>query len=175
MFSHQRKTLSHILDSLRKDGIPESVINLVKVDKDKIYLHGATLSYFKYLDFIDQALFYHCNKEYAKHKHVLTDNGSIINHKYQLSLSVHGTAALIVYGLDASQALRKHLRGMLSNEQNPVYTLHEDSGAVFRGGNVNVRDDNHGYIYVEFQKSQGAQAFLDHLNATFKQKVIVID
>ena len=93
--------------------------------------------------------------------------------QYRLSVGLHDNPSLVVTGFDASQGLRQHIRSfMMTNYMpSPEYKINQDAGAFFQGGYQDAEDDNCGFIYIEFWKSAGTQAWIDHLNKTFKREV----
>lgn len=168
---YPRKSVGHILHYLRREHrIPETIAGTVTVGAGIINLHTKPFATYKYFEGIEAPLFRFQDKVFAQHRHI-TD-GKVLQSNFHLSLSVHNTAGLVVTGWDATQDLRVFLKGMLTNLMtDPCYALHKDAGAFFQGGYQDAEDDEHGYIYVEFWKSAGAQAFVDYLNANFVRQL----
>lgn len=167
---YPRKSVGHILHYLRERGIPERIAGTVTVGAGVINLYKENFAVYKYFEGIEQPLFRFQDRTYGQHHHV-TDGDKLIS-KFHLSLSNHNTAGLVVTGWDATQDLREFLRGMLTNwTSDERYAIHKDACAFFQGGSVDAPDDEHGFIYVEFWKSTGAQAFVDYLNANFVRQL----
>jgi hypothetical protein len=164
------KTVGHILRSLRDLGIPVTTTDSVIVGAGIIMLHDKPFALYKYFDGIEQPLFDFEDKSYHAHRHLI--NGDTLKSKFHLSLTHHRTAGLVVSGWDATHSLREFLNSMFTNDiRDPCYTLRQNSGAFFQAGISLVRDSESGYIFIEFSKPSGAQAFIDHLNSVFVRKI----
>lgn len=167
MSTYPRKSVGHVLDYLRADGIPEHIAGTVTVGNEVIKMHTQHFANYKYFEGIEQPLFRYQEQVYSQHRHVI-ENDNTLRSNFRLSLSNHNTPGIVVYGWDATQSLREFLRSMLTNWiEDPCYDLHKAAGAFFQGGYVDQEDNEHGFIYIEFWLPAGAQAFVDHLNKNF--------
>lgn len=170
MSEYPRKSVGHILHHLRRHGIPETIAGTVIVGAGVINYYTKPFATYKYFDGIEYPLFNFQDKVYAQHRH--TTDGKTLKSNFHLSLTHHGTSGIVVYGWDATQSLREFLNGMLTNYMpSPCYAIHQAAGAFFQGGSQAVEDSEHGYIYIEFLKPQGAQAFVDYLNNNFTREL----
>lgn len=168
---YPRNSLGHILDSLRDLGIPETISGSVTVGDGKVNYTGETFAHYKYFDGIEQPLFRFSNIAYNQHRHII-DHDEKLKSNFHLSLSNQNTPGLIVTGFDASQNLRDFIkRTMLTSIMTePGYKLKTESGAFFQGGAEDASPDHDpfmGYLFIEFWKSEGAQAFVDYINENF--------
>lgn len=178
MFTSQypRNSLGHILAALRHRGIPETIAGSVTAGNGMIRDHGELFANYKYFDGIEQPLFRFQNHVFDLHRHCIVDGEDgkkKLEMHYHLSLGNNDLPSLIVHGWDASQDLRSFIEGtMLTIDMRyPGYKLTKDSGAFFQGGYNAEPDSENGWIFIEFWKPEGAQAWIDHLNANFKRQL----
>lgn len=167
---YQRKTVGHILHHLRERGIPERIAGSVTVGAGVINLDQRNFAVYKYFNGIEQPLFRFQDRVYGQHQHVVEDGK--LKSNFHLSLSVHGTAGLVVTGWDASNELRMFLLRMLTNNMtDECYSIHKNACAFFQGGSSVTEDSEHGFIYIEFWKPEKAQVFIDYLNKNFSREL----
>lgn len=161
-FGHYEKGgVGHVLNNLYHFGIPLSTVERVTVDQDSVRDGVQVFARYKYFDGIDQPLF-HINSS-------AFDNRTDHNGNYVLVLGPHSNPAVILTGEHHATSLaRETVKRCLTNYMDDkFYHLHQSAGAFFQGGS---REDDGEYIYVEFWKPTGAQAWLDAFNEELKSR-----
>ena len=163
---YPRNSVGHILQTLRDQGIPETVAGSVIVSQDTIMYGNQPFASFKYFPGIEQPLFRFQNEAYMRQRFIVGDD-NVVKPLFRLTLSVHGTPAFEINGIDATPELHDLIRWqMLTNDtRQEGYKLSQDAAAFFQGGS----EDREGQrIYIEFWKPAGAQAWVDKLNEIYR-------
>ena len=175
MNNYPRQSVGHVLQALRDLGVPENIagtVTLAKNDqtsgRDRIFYHDQLFAEYKYFEGIEQPLFcFHSGwRSFAQQKLELQEDGSL-KPLFRLSLGIYGETSFVISGHDASPQLHKfiHIECLTNWIDRPGYKLTYESGAFFQAGHD---DPNGEYIYIEFWKPKGAQAFVDFINANYK-------
>lgn len=162
-FGHYtRGGMGHILNNLVHFGVPLSVAESVTVGDGEIKLKDKSFALYKYFDGIDQPLFKFNDPAYQNR--VNPANGN-----YQLTMGSHMSPALVLTGeFNASYLAWETVKRCMTNyTPDPFYKLSQDSGAFFQGGSNNQGGE---YIYVEFWKPAGAQAWVDAFSQELKKR-----
>lgn len=165
--TYERGTLGHVLQSLRDLGINEHIASSVIFEPDKtLSLSGRTYARWSYFDGIEKPLFRFADNHHLRHEFI-RDESNKLKARFRLSLSVHDSAAFEIYGIDATEKLHELVRyQMLTNLTTAKgYELSQAAGAFFQGGSHDPKGE---WIYIEFWKPQGAQAWIDHLNEIYE-------
>lgn len=172
---YPRQSLGHVLDELRSLGITETIAGSVTVGDGKIYYTDEVFARYKYFDGIEQPLFRFSNSVYGQHRHIVNEQNELKSN-FHLSLSNRDTPGLIVTGFDATQSLREYISKVMFTSIDCwlAYKLRADSEAIFQIGSDTPapgHDPFMGYIFIEFQRPEGAQAFVDFINENFVRKL----
>jgi hypothetical protein len=164
---YQRGSAGHVLNALCKHGVP------VHIAEEVSFSNGSTLMYcgkefckYKYFDGIDQPLFRFQNQAYECQSMIVDPEKRIRQPKFHLGLSVQDTPGLTISGPEASVELHKFIKTeCLTNWMDkPGYKLTQESGAFFQGGSEHPDGE---WIFIEFWKPEGAQAFVDFINNNY--------
>jgi hypothetical protein len=164
---YERGSAGHVMNALHECGVP------IRIIEDVSFSNGSDLMYngkefckYKYFDGIDQPLFRFQGTTYGKQRMVVNPEAGTRRPQFHLGLSVQDTPGLMIDGPEASVELHEFIRyTCLSNFMNqPGYKLKNDSGAFFQGGSE--RPDGE-FIFIEFWKPKGAQAFVDFINNNY--------
>jgi hypothetical protein len=163
----ERGTTGHVLNAMCECGVPLHIVEEVG------FSNGSTLMYkgkefckYKYFDGIDQPLFRFETQSYNEQWMVADPETRTTRPKFRLGLSVQDTPGLTINGSDASVELHEFIRCQcLTNYMDaPGYNLSQESGAFFQGG---AHDPEGQWIFIEFWKPKGAQAFVDFINNNY--------
>jgi hypothetical protein len=160
----ERQTAKHVCNELLSCGvsirISEKLLVLPVVkwpsDKGTILKDDKIFAEFTYFEGIEQPLFRFRDLRICNIQDKETG-------KYKLILGPHSQPALILQGKDhATMVAWQTVHRCLTNyTKDPFYELSRNAGAFFQGGGSNPEQE---YIYVEFWKYKGAQAWLDAFN-----------
>lgn len=165
--TYERGTSGHVLNALCECGVPLHIAEEVN------FSNGSTLMYmgeefckYKYFDGIDQPLFRFQSEAYGRQAMMTNPEEGTLKAHFYLCLSVQDTPGLVIRGPDASVTLHEFIRyTCLTNDtRQPGYKLTQDSGAYFQGGSERPEGE---FIFIEFWKPKGAQAFVDFVNENF--------
>ncbi len=159
---HNRGSMGSILNALHKWGVPLNIVESVTVENGRIEYEGEFFARYKFFDGIEQPLFYFQSATYnnLSHKVALDENGDSVS-SFALVLSPHGTPGMV--SRSRVPGLYYFLQRTLTNYMDdPWYKVHKDAGAFFQGGSDAPDGD---WYYIEFWKPQGAQAYVDKVNA----------
>lgn len=160
--NYDRHCPGHVLNNLCHLGIPLQIVSSLTVSKDSINYSGKRFAVYKYFEGIDQPLFHFDDHHYQ----------TMLNHdgNYVLSLGVHGNPSLVLTGgYHADKVAWETInRGLTNYMLDPFYKLKNESGAFFQGGSQWI-DNTEGFLYVEFWKPSGAQAWVDAFNEALKK------
>jgi hypothetical protein len=151
-----RATDDHIRNALFECGIPAEEVKELVITRTKILKEGCVFADYAYFSEIEQPLFRFQVPRFCNLQDKETG-------KYKLVLGPHSNPALILQGTDhatliAWQTVNRCLTNYI---KDPFYELSRNAGAFFQGGGSNPEQE---YIYVEFWKYKGAQAWLDAFN-----------
>lgn len=151
-----RASDDHVRNALFECGIPAEEVKELVITRTKILKEGCVFADYDYFSEIEQPLFRFqvprfCNLQDKRTGH------------YKLVLGPHSHPSLILQGKDhatliAWQTVNRCLTNYI---KDPFYELSRNAGAFFQGGSSNPEQE---YIYVEFWKFKGAQAWLDAFN-----------
>lgn len=169
--SHPRGSFGHVFDAMRKHGVSEDIIQRLNFKEGGVIVNEDTekvFASFKYFDGMEDPLFYFQEGKYMKQGYIVQEDGTK-KPDFKLKMYVHNSPALVFHDRDAAPELHDFIREemMTSWTDEPGYTLTNESGAFFQGGSES-RDG--GFIYIEFWKPAGAQAFVDYINENYKPK-----
>lgn len=161
-----RMSLGHVLNALCKYGVPLREVESFQVGNNLIKKGEIVIGRYGYFNGIDQPLFSFENQSHLTHLTVVDPESSAFKTVFRLNLSHHNSAGLLILGDQATPELHEFITTKLftQEEDAPGYSLRRNSGAFFEGG----KGDPHGqWIYIEFNKSEGAQAFVDYINKNY--------
>ena len=151
---------SYLEKELVNLGVPEEDVKKMQFSMTEVIKDGVVFAKHKlFLDF-KQPLFWFAN---GSHKNLQDSTTK----DYKLCLCPNMTPALVLDGQEhASETTWNTVSRCLTNFMtDPFYDLHQKAGAFFQGGSNNPLG---GYIFVEFWKPKGAQAWLDAFNKELK-------
>lgn len=177
-----------VLNALCGEGVPLNTVERLtichKVGDYNIVKDGDTeFARYKYFDGIDTPLFMFQNQNYGRHSAVWNEN-DVLQPKLKLCLHHHGSASLVMSTHRDNDLFTEDLylfiKGMLGANRSHIsedsseweklnhkqYVLKNNASAFFQGGSEKFDE----YLYIEFWKPAGAQAFIDHINETFVYK-----
>ena len=125
---------------------------------------GQYIGTYQFFAGIEQPLFYFNDLELMKQKVEIVDG--IPHPQFRLNMYVHHSASLVVYGEHASEHLHTFIRAhALTNLMtHPGYQINKNAGAFFQGGHADPKGQ---FIYIEFWRPGGAQAFVDYVNKEY--------
>jgi hypothetical protein len=170
--SYKRESCGHVLNALCEFGIPINAIERWVFTKDNRMSERTTDGWkeqvrYKYFDGIEQPLFLFQNQVLNQQRWERGEDG-VLRPKFRLSLNASGTPGLSIGGPMATPELHAFMHRMLTNwVQDPCYAIHQAAGAFFQGGADNPNGE---YIFIEFWKTAGAQAFIDYVNEHYIHK-----
>lgn len=159
--NYLRGTPGHVLNALHASKVPINVVDRLTVGQHNVLKqNGSEFAIYKYFDGIDRPLFRFQDQCYQN----VTDS----NNYYIPVIGPHDNPALILTGeYHADWTAWSTINEALSNDiRNPFYALHKDAGTFFQGGSDWI--EGGWYLYVEFWKPAGAQAWLDAFNVRLK-------
>ena len=163
--THEKGDPGHVLNALVAAAVPVNIVDQLRFGKnEEILLNGVVFANYKYFPGIAKPLFRFQDEEYNAQGFLVEADGSLTA-KFHLSLSVHGTADLVVAGVPATPELHDFLCGMLTNWTTDVrYEIHKAAGAFFQCGYGSPKGE---YFYIEFWRPSGAEAFVDYINDNY--------
>lgn len=184
--SYSAKSPGGILNALHAEGVPLTTVERVIVSFDTsvtgtIVEDDKTIATFKYFPDLDKTLFLFQVKTYGKQTATWDEEGKL-RPKFKLSLYHHGSSSLVVskhkdgdlftqelfdFVSDLMSANISHVTADSSDymkEENQKYLIKQEAGAFFQGGSSGFDQE---FIYIEFWKPAGAQAFVDYINKNF--------
>lgn len=164
---YERGSAGHVMNAMYESGVPIRIIEEINFSNgSELMLYGKVFGRYKYFDGIDQPLFYFQDEIYNRQRMVVDPEARTAKPEFRLGLSVQGTPGLTISGPEASVELHEFIRhNCLTNYMDaPGYKLSHESGAFFQGGS----NDPHGeWIFIEFWKPKGAQAFVNYINNNY--------
>lgn len=187
--SYEPNTMGGMLNLLHGQGVPLTTVENLNFDftKKEITYDGLPFAMFKSFDGIEKPLFFFQNQNFGRQQAAWDEDGKLVP-KFHLSLYHHGHSSLVITKQRDCQLFNKELyefitKMMVANishvtedssdymkELNEMYLVKNASGAFFQGGSGGMDKE---YIYIEFWKPAGAQAFVDYINNNFKYETIV--
>jgi hypothetical protein len=169
--NYERGSAGHVLNAMCKCGVPIHIVEEVGFSNGPTLMYmGKEFCKYKYFDGIDQPLFRFENEAYNRQRMVVNPEARTRHPKFHLGLSIQDTPGLTIFGPEASVGLHEFIRFQcLSNDmRDPGYKLKNDSGAFFQGGSERPEGE---FIFIEFWKPKGAQAFVDFINNNYVVKM----
>lgn len=187
--SYDYDSMGGVLNSLYKEGVPLNTVERVTVDfKNKVIKDGEVeFAKFKFFENIEKPLFCFQSQNYHRQSSMF-DHDDKLKPNFKLCMYVHGSASLVISKVEDSRLFTRELyyfikKIMAANvshidedspawmkESNEMYELKNNAGAYFQGGSDSFEDE---YIYIEFHKPAGAQAFVDYVNENFTYEGVV--
>lgn len=176
-----RHSSGAILNSLCAMGVPLNTVERLTIDDDRVLDGPKEFARYKWFEGITQPLFYFQNDTYGRQSAVWGDDKKL-HPKFHLSLYHHGNTSLVIYKQRENDLFTQELYDFMKmfiganisrvREDDPdwikqnheMYNIRQKAGAFFQGG-YNSFDE--GFIYIEFWKPEGAQAFVDYVNNNF--------
>lgn len=164
---YERGTTGHVLNALCELGVPVVIAEAVGFSNGSVLMYGGEeFCTYQYFNGIDQPLFRFKDKAY-KRQHMVVDRENVIARpQFRLGLSVQDTPGLTISGPEATPELHNFIKTeCLTNWMDkPGYKVNKEAGAYFQGGSENPKGQ---YIFIEFWKPKGAQAFVDFVNKNY--------
>lgn len=151
-----RGTKEHVKSALHACGVEVEDNKDLTITINKVLKGKELLADYAYFHGIDQPLFRFKGEQFSNLQDKETKH-------YKLVFGPHSNPSLILEGEEhACLVAWQTVHRCLTNYMNdPFYDLSRAAGAFFQGGSSNP---DHKYIYVEFWKFDGAQAWLDGFN-----------
>ena len=150
-------------DIVRIERMPLFRAENIYFEESNVKENGDVLGRYRWFPEIDRVLFsWRHDLPFGRPK-LVANNGKLVP-TFGLSLSPSEMVAFQAR-LETKYMMQLHhfVRRMLTNYMDdPCYKLHQEAGAFFQSGSHDEKAD---YILIEFWKPQGAQAFVDYLNA----------
>lgn len=167
--NYERMSAGHVLNSLHDYGIPLMIAEEVMFNSDgTINYRGHNFARYKYFDGIEKPLFYF-NDRHWNDQPATSHDGQIVP-LFRLNLSHHMTPGLTISGDLVTKHLWDFINHMMreSRMDHEEYKLRSAAGAFFQGGHAGPQDR---FIYIEFWKPEGAQAFVDYINENYRGEI----
>jgi len=179
------KEARRLLNSLCEEGVPLNIVERLTIMCDGTLKDGEeTFACYKYFDGIDKPLFFFNSVNYGHQNAVwhTVDGKEVLRPQLKLSLYLHNNASLVLYKPrdrsvfteDLYDFIKRFMNANISHvtesssewtkQNHQMYKIREDAGAFFQGGSDSFHN---GFLYIEFWKPKGAQAFVDYVNNTF--------
>lgn len=183
--AYPRHSTGAVLNALFSAGVPLVIVEQLTIDVGRVMDGSKEFARYKWFDGIEQPLFYFQNDVYGRQL-ATWDEDKKLRPKFHLSLHHHGSASLVIYKQRDKNLFTKELydfiKGFIgadvshvtesssewSKKNHEMYKIRQEASAFFQGGS-NSFDD--GFIYIEFWKPEGGQAFVDYVNNNFVYKV----
>lgn len=177
-----------ILNALCKEGVPLNIVEQLTINGNNTLLDGtANFAQYKYFNGIDKPLFFFNKETYSRQNAMwhTVDAKKVLRPHLKLCMYLHGNASLVLYkprdGSVFTEELYDFIKGFiganishvneLSSEwmkrAHEMYKIRQDAGAFFQGGSDGFQN---GFLYIEFWKPEGAQAFVNYINENFVYK-----
>lgn len=157
---------------LQKYGIPQDRVDQIwaiaeRQTNDGLLWdqnHDQYIGRYQFFVGIEQPLFYFNDLELMKQKVEIIDG--VPHPQFRLNTYVHHNASLVIYGEHATEHLHTFIRvyALTNLMTSPGYKINQEAGAFFQGG---FADPKGQFIYIEFWKPKGAQAFVDYVNKEY--------
>lgn len=178
---YPRNTGGAILNSIYAMGVPLSTVERLTIDDGRVLNGPKEFARYKWFEGITQPLFYFQSDVYGRQNVIWSDDKKL-RPKFHLSLYHHGSASLVIYKQREKDLFTQELYDFIkqfiaanvahvtenssdwAKKNNEMYNIRQKAGAFFQGGS-NSFDE--GFIYIEFWKPEGAQAFVDYVNNNF--------
>jgi hypothetical protein len=183
--NYPAKSGGGILNALCNERVPLNIVERLTINGDGT-LNDGTVQFARYKHFngIDKPLFFFANDAYARQNAMWHDVGNkkVLRPNLKLCMYLHGNASLVLYkprdGSVFTEELYDFINGFIGanishiNESSPewvkqnheMYKIRKEAAAFFQGGSDGFHN---GFLYIEFWKPEGAQAFVDYINNTF--------
>lgn len=175
-----------ILNALCAEGVPLITVERLNISFESnqggVVKDGdERFATFKLFNGINKPLFYFQSQRIGQQTAIWDEDGKL-RPKFKLSLYVHDQAALIVRADREKNLFTKELYEFVNeflganishvDEDSPdwmkrnheMYNLRQACGAFFQGGHGGHDKE---WLYIEFWKPEGAQAFVDYINNNF--------
>lgn len=177
-----------VLNSLCAERVPLNTVERLTIMGDGTLKDGEeTFARYKYFNGIDKPLFFFTKDNYARQDAMwhTVDDKKVLRPHLKLSLYLHDNASLVLYQPRDGSVFTEELYDFIKyfiganishiNETSPdwmkqnheMYKIRQDAGAFFQGGSDGFQN---GFLYIEFWKPEGAQAFVDYINNNFVYK-----
>lgn len=111
--SYQKGTIGHILDAIKRVGVPENITNILTLSDGLVYLHSRQFAEYKYFNDIKDPLFLFTNNVYNGQKFLVNED-SIIVPAFRLTLSDDGLPCFEIKGRNATEGLHSFLHELVS-------------------------------------------------------------
>ena len=179
--NYPRHSSGAVLNALCSAGVPLITVERLTILDGCVKDGPNEFARYKWFDGIDQPLFYFQNDSFGRQKAIWGEDKKL-HPKFHLSLFHHGNASLVIYKQRDRDLFTEHLytfiKGFITanishvteessqwmKQNHEMYKIRQNAIAFFQGGS-NSFDE--GFIYIEFWKPEGAQAFVDYINNNF--------
>lgn len=186
--SYPANSAGGILNSLCNEGVPLNTVERLTLNGDGTIKDGnKEFARYKFFEGVDKPLFYFQDETFARHGAIWHDvNGEkVLRPKLSLGLYHHGNASLVLWNKRDGSLFTEELYDFIKTfvaanvshvkddspdwmkQSHQMYKIRQDAGAFFQGGSSGF---NEGFVYIEFWKPEGAQAFVDYINNNFIYK-----
>lgn len=180
--SYDWGTAGAILNSLCKHyNIPLPTVERLRIDKGELTENDKLFANYKWIEGIERPLFRFSDYvTYGRQNRFVEGKP-----KFHLELYVHNNPGFVVSEFRDKKLFTPELwqfvdRMMSANishmsehpseyekKEHEMYQLRQAAGAFFQGG---ASGPDQKFIYIEFWKPEGAQAFVDYINENFRYK-----
>lgn len=170
--NYEGNCVGSILNTLaRVENVPVNTIERLQVEGEFLKENGEVFGIHKWFPELNKFLFQLYNPSHSQHRFIVEQEKEIVKPDFRLQLSANRMACFQLSHQYTDVMVKTHLfiRRMLTNVMDdPCYKLNQDAGAFFQCGSDQLDSD---YILVEFWKPEGAQAFIDYMNANLQFKL----
>jgi len=170
--NYEGNCVGAILNTLaRVENVPVNTIERLQVEGEFLKDNGEVFGIQKWFPELNKFLFYLYNSSCSQQRLVICREEKLLKPDFRLQLSLNRMACFQLSDQPVENMVETHrfIRRMLTNYvDDPCYKLHQDAGAFFQSGSHREDVD---YILVEFWKPEGAQAFIDYMNANLQFKL----
>lgn len=179
--NYPRHSSGAVLNALCSASVPLVIVERLTIGDGRVMDGSKEFARYKWFDGVTQPLFYFQSDTYGRQSALWGDDKKL-RPKFHLSLHHHGNASLVIYKQRENdlftQELYDFIKGFIAanvshvtenssdwvKKNHEMYNIRQKAGAFFQGGYNSFEE---GFIYIEFWKPEGAQAFVDYVNENF--------
>lgn len=172
--NYESQSAGGVLNALCAFGVPMHIVDSVIFDSENnsygsLTYRGKPFADYKYFEGIQQPLFRfrdEYSKVFAQQTFVVNDDKTL-RPRFKLMLSKNDTASLILSGRAACREAHDFISDLvLCQAMGDVrHKLRTSAGALFQN---DISWPDNSYIFIEFLRPPGAQAFVDYVNENCK-------